>query len=118
MSTLTITVRDESGIPVVDAVGELDVDRAPELRSALESLAAAGASTVVIDLSGTAYIDSTGLGVLVAARKRAVQAGGELCLVCPEPALRKVFEITGVWEYFSIHESLDSALPGSTSSAG
>lgn len=117
MSDLSVVVREDSGLLVVDVLGELDVDRAPDLRAELEALSSGGASTVVIDLSRTAYIDSTGLGVLVAARKRAVQAGGELRLVCPEPALRKVFEITGVWEYFSIHETLVSALSG-TSSAG
>jgi len=114
MAELKVSVRDESACPVVSAAGEIDVDSAPELRSRLEELAARGVGTLVIDLSGTVYIDSTGLGVLVAARKRAVQAGGELRLVCPEPSLRKVFEITGVWEYFSFHDSVSSALTGAS----
>ena len=48
--------------------------------------------------------------MLIGARKRCLDAGGELRVVVAEPRILKVFEITGLDELFTIHPALEPAL--------
>lgn len=98
------------GVPVVSVRGEVDVATAPALREALDSAVDGGPGTVVADLTGVTFIDSTGLGVLIGARKRCLDDGGEFRVVVSEPRILKVFEITGLNELFTIHPALEPAL--------
>mgnify|MGYP001017967083 CR=1 FL=1 len=52
----------------------------------------------------------TGLGVLIGALKRVRSHDGDLQLVCNEPRIARVFEITGLDQIFEIHETLDAAV--------
>ncbi len=98
------------GVPVVSASGEIDVATAPPLRDRLQALTSSGKSTVVVDLLGVTFLDSTALGVLVGALKRCREAGGDLPLVIAEPRILKVFEITGLTGVFPIFESVREAV--------
>ena len=86
----------------VRLLGELDMSTAPQLRDQLVRLASDGAGVVTLDLSDLAFIDSTGLSVLITALKHLRQQGGDLALRSPTPGTRKVLEITGLTEVFSI----------------
>lgn len=110
MADLTIDLRTGGVLPVVDVTGEIDVYQAPRLRERLDALLDAGTSCLALNLSSVTYIDSTGLGTLVAVRKRAVAAGGEVRLICPNPTIRRVFEITGLLPIFPMYEQEESAL--------
>ena len=101
-TALDLSVSDEDGETVVAARGELDVNTAPELRERLSGLIGAGAKTVLVELSGVTFIDSTALSVLVSALKRLRQADGDLELSSPSPSVRRVFEITGLTRLFTI----------------
>jgi anti-sigma B factor antagonist len=105
-----VTVGEDAGARVVTAVGEVDVSTAPELRERLHEIPEG--STVVVDLSGVTFLDSTGLGVLVAALKRVREGEGEgdLRLVVSRPQVTKVLEVTGLASVFSIFPTLDAAL--------
>jgi anti-sigma B factor antagonist len=98
------------GVPVVSASGEIDVATAPPLRDRLQALTTSGRSTIVVDLLGVTFLDSTALGVLVGALKRCREAGGDLPLVIEEPRILKVFEITGLTGVFPIFESVREAV--------
>ena len=98
------------GVPVVSASGEIDVATAPPLRDRLQALTTSGKSTVVVDLLGVTFLDSTALGVLVGALKRCREAGGDLPLVIDEPRIFKVFEITGLTGVFPIFENVRDAV--------
>lgn len=65
---------------------------------------------IVVDLTGSQYVDSTGLGTLLASQKRLRQRGGNLTLVISSPRIRKLFEITGMVKIFSIAKTLNEAL--------
>jgi anti-sigma B factor antagonist len=86
----------------VRLVGELDMSTAPQLRDELLGLAANGPAQVTVDLSELAFVDSTGLSVLITGLKRLRQQGGDMALRGPTPATRRVLEITGLTEVFSI----------------
>lgn len=103
-SRFSVEVDTAGDRPRVTVRGEVDVYTSPELKQAFESLlhGDAGAQTVVIDVSGLDFIDSTGLGVLVGALKRSRASGGDVVLTTPPPSIMKVFEITGLNSLFTI----------------
>jgi anti-sigma B factor antagonist len=86
----------------VRLVGELDMSTASMLREELVGLAAQGPTQVTVDLSELVFVDSTGLSVLITGLKRLRQQGGDMSLRSPTPATRRVLEITGLTEVFSI----------------
>lgn len=94
---------------ILSVTGEIDVYSAPRLREKLVELVGQGHRKIVTDLEGVDFLDSTGLGVLVGGLKRLRSHGGDLSLVCTQPRILKVFEITGLTSVFSISESLDEA---------
>ena len=65
---------------------------------------------VVVDLDGVDVLDSTGLGILVGARRRARQAGGDLVLVCGEGRLTDLLAATDLDKVFTVHRSVSDAL--------
>ena len=75
-------LRDGGGSPVVALAGDLDIATAPSLRDELSGVVVQG-DDVVVDLTGLRFIDSTGLGVLVAARRDAIDRGHKVTLRVP-----------------------------------
>jgi anti-sigma B factor antagonist len=100
---------------VIELGGEVDLYTAPEFKERMVQVIEEGKKHVVVDLSKATFIDSTTLGVLVGGVKRLRPAGGALTLVCTDPNICKIFEITGLDRVFSIHESRDDALATATS---
>jgi anti-sigma B factor antagonist len=95
--------------PVIAVRGEIDVATAPQLRECLHGVVARGESTIVLDLLGVTFLDSTALGVLVGALKRCRESGGDLHVVVADPRIMKIFEITGLTNVFTIADSLQAA---------
>jgi anti-sigma B factor antagonist len=95
---------------VIALTGEVDLYTAPEFKQQLLEAISKGARTVVVDLSGTTFIDSTTLGVLVGGVKRLRGQDGQLSLVCSDRNIAKIFEITGLDRVFQIYPTRDEAL--------
>lgn len=92
-----ITVAGPSSHPMVTVNGEIDVATSPRLRTELTALVARGADELTIEFGGVTFVDSSGLGVLVAIYKRLREDGkGRVHIVGAQPSVRKVFEITGL----------------------
>ena len=81
--------------PVVTVIGELDLGTAPRLRDALRSIPD-DVQAVDVDLSQVTFIDSTALGVLLAAYKRFQVLGTELGVSASSRVVSKVLEISGL----------------------
>jgi stage II sporulation protein AA (anti-sigma F factor antagonist) len=79
--------------------GELDLATVPLLEDHLNRTMRSGAS-VVIDLAGLGFIDSTGLEVLLRADRQLRAADGQLVLLSGSPAVYRVFELAGMDVYF------------------
>ncbi|HOK54083.1 MAG TPA: STAS domain-containing protein [Armatimonadota bacterium] len=102
----------ENGVPVIKLEGEVDVYTAPQLKQQMISLLESGTKQIVIDLTKVEYFDSTALGVLIGGLKRMRERDGNLSLICPNPRIRRVFEITGLDKVFDIYNSVDDARTG------
>ena len=105
------------GVAVVAAVGELDLTTAPRLREVLVGLATSGERHAVADLSGLEFIDSIGLGVVVASVKRFRALGGELHVAVTTDRIRGPFELTGLTAAFTLHPSVEAAVASATAAA-
>jgi len=98
-------------VPVVTAPAEIDVSTAAQLRAMLVQWATRGHSTVVVDLTGTAFCDSAGLTVLVRAHKQALADGGGLRLVLPaDGTVVRVLTLTGLDRVIPYFATLGQAL--------
>jgi anti-sigma B factor antagonist len=94
---------------VISIEGELDLSTAPRLKWMLIDSLETGHSQLVVDLSLATFIDSTALGVLIGV-KRSLDVGAQLAIVCARPAVRNIFEFSGLDGAFAIFPTLDEAL--------
>ena len=103
---------DETHHPfvVVSVAGEVDVMTAPRLRARLVELAAEGKVHLIVDLLAVSFLDSSGLAALVGGLNRVREDNGDVAIVCSQPPILKVFEITGLSKTFTIHATLSSAV--------
>lgn len=100
------------GCAVLGVFGEVDLATAPKLRDALTTLVADGELDIVVDLSATEFLDSTGLDALVTGLKRVRARGGNMKVVCTSPRVCKVFEITRIDKVMPLLGSVDEACAG------
>ncbi|MDQ0584297.1 STAS domain-containing protein [Streptomyces rishiriensis] len=93
---------------LLTVTGVLDHHTADRLTDALRPVLRAEAPTVLLDLSGVSFLDSTGLTRLLIASRAAGSAGGRLLLVTPSPPVRHMLEITGIDQVISSHPGPDA----------
>jgi anti-sigma B factor antagonist len=92
--------------------GELDLATAPTFRQAVTNAVAGGSRHLVVDLSGCDHIDSIGAGLLLGVLKRTRTVDGSLVVVCPDPRLLRVLELTELTTILRVVDRLDEALAG------
>jgi anti-sigma B factor antagonist len=97
------TIATGGSVAVIAVHGQADLHTAPELRRAITAALDDGAAGLVVDLSEATFIDSMTLGVLLSAVKRLRPSGGKVSVVCVDPHIRRVFEITLLDRVFSLH---------------
>jgi anti-sigma B factor antagonist len=95
---------------VVSVRGEVDLATAPALERTLLGVTEDRTGEVIVDLGGCRFLDSRGLGVLVAARRRLERSNRRLALVLANPTVLRIFQITGFDELFEIYPSLGAAV--------
>lgn len=104
-------VRDLGSMVVLTAPAEIDATSAGRLRASLIE-ALSGHSVVIVDMSASAFCDSSGIRALVIGMQRARDADCDLRIVMGGPAVRRIFKVTGVDQVLSIFGSLDEAISG------
>jgi len=103
-------VRSETthaGAAVLYVSGDLDLASAPRLSEALAELVA---DPVVVDLSECTFLDSAGMGVLLASARALSDAGRSLRVAAADPRILRVLEITAVDTLIAVHPDVESAL--------
>lgn len=93
---LSIKTTNDGGTTLVSVVGEVDVSNASELREALDAALAQEPASITADLAQVAYIDSTGIGVLVGAATRSAEANVAFAVANPQSNVRRVLGLLGV----------------------
>jgi len=93
--TLTVSRAVANGTVELALDGELDLAGARGLEESLAAAEREGPARLVVDLARLAFIDSSGLRVLLQANARAKEHGRELLLRPGTPAVQRVFEVTG-----------------------
>jgi anti-sigma B factor antagonist len=93
---IVVSEPDAEGAAAAAVRGELDLSTAAEMRDQLYGLLARGGTHLTLDVTELTFIDSTGLGVIVAVLKRSREAGGNLVLKGPSRSARKVLDISGL----------------------
>jgi anti-anti-sigma factor len=101
---LEIHTEPDDGAVRVILTGELDISGEQRLRDVLRAVEAGRPKRVLVDLRSLAFMDSTGLRLLIEAHTRAHAAGCPLDVVHNGGQIRQVFELTGVGKYLSVVE--------------
>jgi anti-sigma B factor antagonist len=103
---------------VVAVTGEIHASTAPQFSDRLKAAIDSGRSLLILDLSGVSFIDSTGLSVLLNGLRRVTRAGGRMTIVCTNPTVLRLFEITRMDATFTIHAGVEPALAELQAAAG
>ncbi len=101
----------KDGYLVLTVRGDVDIATAPELRATLVDVVEEF-PTVVVDLGEVGFLDSTGLGVLVACRNRAAAVGHRLVVARPQRIVRNALRLVQVDTVIDVYDTLDDALAG------
>jgi anti-sigma B factor antagonist len=97
---------------LVTCRGRLNMATAPEFRAYVNAVLDDGKSRVVVDLTDTVFIDSSGLGALIGVLKRARSSGGDLRIAAPSEQVRMVLGLTNLDRVLRPHASLAEATRG------
>ena len=98
------------GATVLELEGRLDRFSAPSLRARVRDLLATGTSQLVIDLNEVEFLDSSGLGAMLSARKLTTEAGGGLRIARPNSELQLMLEMTALSRLLHPFPTLADAL--------
>ncbi|WP_333764357.1 STAS domain-containing protein [Streptomyces sp. IBSBF 2390] len=113
--TFKVTGIEQGEWAVLRVSGELDLMTSPVLRQHVHDVVAEGSHDLVVDLSDVFFCDSSGVGVLVAARRLLRSCQGRLRLILPDRGaddgshVNRVLGALGVRRLFNVHPDLDSA---------
>jgi anti-anti-sigma factor len=100
---LTVTVESVDDVPVIRAVGELEIATVPEMRAVVNEVSERRPRALVFDFRQISYIDSSGLGILVSAKKRLGADRGEVILITAQPAVLKALSLSGLDQIIRIY---------------
>ncbi len=90
--------------------GELDLFAAPELKQTIAGALEGDTRDLIVDLTRTAFIDSSGLAALILALKRARSRGGHMVVVDGGGSVARTFRVAGVDQILTIVDSREAAL--------
>lgn len=102
MDLLTTEITVDGAWTLVRVTGQLDIATAPMLDQRLVEAQVDDAQRILIDLDGIEFVDALGLGVLLAAYRRAQLTGGEVAVVCGTPRIRTVLDQAGLTRILTI----------------
>jgi anti-anti-sigma factor len=107
---MDIEVTHSAEITVVTSRGNLDIEVADQMTRTLTKLVDDGSRKLLIDLGRVGYVDSAGMGALVASLKHARTVGGDLRLCALQEDVRAIFEMTRLNRAVTIHGTRSEAL--------
>ena len=113
LTTSVATVESESEpYTLVELVGEADVTNSDALREVLDAEVAKQPRTLIIDLSGLRFMDSSALHALLRVNRSLDRQGGVLALVSPQAAVAKILRLTTADRLIPVFDSVAEAAAG------
>lgn len=106
---LQIIVRKYDDVPVIELNGEVDAYTSSRFREVMLDIIDNAGANLIVSMIEVEYIDSSGLGALVGGLKRVSERNGKIVIVCDNPQVKKVFEITGLEKVFPIFDNEEQA---------
>ena len=111
MAQLNIKERQAGDVAIVDLDGDVRMgDSATALRGAIRSLVAGGNQKILLNLAGVKYIDSSGIGELIANYTTAGRSGGQLKLLHLTEKVQDLLVITKLLTVFDVYDDEAEAL--------
>ncbi|MEN7973435.1 MAG: STAS domain-containing protein [Verrucomicrobiota bacterium] len=109
---MIVSISKQQGIGIIRMSHSLTAATVDAFREQLSSWqeAEADVKNYVADLEQVDFMDSAGLGTLIALLKQVTERGGDLKIACLQKKPRMVFEITRVYKIFEIYDTVDEAL--------
>ncbi len=95
---------------IITLPGEIDITNAQSIGDELHAAFGSGVAVVIADMSGTAFLDSSGVRYLLLAHEHAAQADAQLRLVIESDAVFRVLRLTGVDRLLKTYPKLQTAL--------
>jgi anti-sigma B factor antagonist len=100
----------DAGAHIICVRGEIHVSTAPQFAQRLSAAIDSGKTAVVLDMSGVEFIDSTGLSVLLNGLRLVTQMHGRMAIVCTNPTVLRLFQITSLDDTFDIFDDRPKAI--------
>lgn len=97
---------------VVTLPAEIDIATAPAVSEQVAAALTPGVHAVIADMTATTFCDSTGINMLLRAKKQATAHGADLRLLLPCPNVARVLKIHGVDTMLPVYDSLEEAEAG------
>ncbi|MBT6121466.1 anti-sigma factor antagonist [bacterium] len=91
-----IEIDEKQDIPIVRVTGDIDIYTCPKLNKGMSEAIEGGHSSIVLDLEGIHYLDSTGLGIIAHTARSLSNKKGYIYIVCQQPQIRKIFSVSGL----------------------
>jgi anti-sigma B factor antagonist len=107
METLRVSTEEQDGRILIKVAGELDLASAPRIEEALRAAEEKGPALLVLDLRELDFMDSTGLRAILAADARAREADRRVAVVQGNENIRRVFEVTRLYDRVEIVDDPD-----------
>ena len=107
---LQISVRERGDVTILDVAGELNASGCPALPQQVKQLLALGKRKIAINLEEVTFVDSTGLGSLVASFTSARSHNGALKLFSPNPVVHEAIQMTLLHRVIETHHREADAL--------
>jgi anti-anti-sigma factor len=100
----------ETGTVVIALDGEADMSTAVKFNETFFSAVRGGVRSVIADLTGVSFIDTTMLNALVVGHRRMVRDRGFFAVVCSGPRVERVLDITGLGQILNVFSTRSDAL--------
>lgn len=107
---IEVQTRIVENATIVQPKGEIDLSRAPSLRTQLNAIQAKRPQRLIIDLAGVPYMDSSGVATLVEAMQNARRSGSKLVLAAMQDKVRSIFEIARLDMVFTIVKTTEDGM--------
>jgi anti-sigma B factor antagonist len=107
---MKLDLREERGVGILVLSGQLTTDSDRQFREAIDTLIESGRTNILLDFTELNYMDSSGIGELVACYRTIQRLGGALKILKPSKRIQASLELTRLLPIFEIFEDAETAI--------